>query len=133
MSSPTSYPSSSHSLRYISHHLTTSIITSNDFFISPLYHDIVLSFYHHVKPHLIITVLAIPQIPFNIESYCALALARPSIKYIISKTFLLQSGMVAMYGLPIICPPYDTHAKPHLIPLVLPLSQVYFLSLFFLS
>ena len=36
----------------------------------------------------------------------------------------LQSGMVAMYGLPIICPPYDLHVKPHLIPLVLPLSQV---------
>ena len=35
-----------------------------------------------------------------------------------------QSGMVAMYGLPIICPPYDLHVKPHLIPLVLPLSQV---------
>ena len=32
--------------------------------------------------------------------------------------------MVAMYGLPIICPPYDLHVKPHLIPLVLPLSQV---------
>jgi len=36
----------------------------------------------------------------------------------------LLSGMVAMYGLPIICPPYDLHVKPHLIPLVLPLSQV---------
>ena len=32
--------------------------------------------------------------------------------------------MVAMYGLPIICPPYDLHIKPHLIPLILPLSQV---------
>ena len=33
--------------------------------------------------------------------------------------------MVAMYGLPIICPPYDLHIKPHLIPLILPLSQVF--------
>ena len=39
-------------------------------------------------------------------------------------SILPQSGMVAMYSLPILWQPYDQHIKPHLIPIVLPLSQV---------
>ena len=35
-----------------------------------------------------------------------------------------QAGMLLTFGLPTLCPPYERHVRPHVIPILLPLSQV---------